>query len=117
MTTTLVNTNPMGAIDLYVVGRDPMHIEAGASFDVDDDTACDLLNQEGNYALAPGQKDPRPAAVQPEEPAAPAPEPTPAPEPAPEPAPVAEPPSETSPAPEVASEQPAEPPADPAPSV
>lgn len=106
MTTTLVNTNPMGAVDLYVIGQAPLHLDAGASFDVDDDVACDLLDQEGNYALADGQKDPRPAAEAPAEPVAPAPEPTPAPEPAPAPAPV-----EPAPAPEAAPE----PPADPAP--
>lgn len=83
MTTTLINTNPLGAVDLYVLGHDPRHLEAGESFDVDDDVACELLEQVGNYELAPGQTDPRPA---PEEP-----EPAVAPEPAPEaPAPAAE---------------------------
>lgn len=112
MTTTLVNTNPLGAVDLYIVGRDPMHIEAGASFDVDDDTACDLLDQEGNYELAPGQKDPRPAPAAPAEPVASTPEPAPAPTPpTPAPAPAPAPETPATPAPEAAPEPPAEDPA------
>lgn len=44
--TTLKNVNPLGAIDLPLIGRT---LEAGEEFDVPDDVADALLEQAGNY--------------------------------------------------------------------
>lgn len=44
--TTLKNTNPLGAIDLPLIGRT---LEAGEEFDVPEDVAKALLEQVGNY--------------------------------------------------------------------
>lgn len=53
MTTTLINTNPQGAVDLYVLGIGHLALDAGAEFDVPDDVAEELLLQVGNYAPKP----------------------------------------------------------------
>ncbi len=45
----LVNTNPLGAIDLPLIGRT---LAAGEAFDIDDDLGVALLEQVGNYELA-----------------------------------------------------------------
>lgn len=45
----LMNTNPLGDIDLPLIGRT---LAAGEEFEVDDDTATELLKQVGNYAPA-----------------------------------------------------------------
>jgi hypothetical protein len=44
--TTLRNCNPLGAIDLPLIGRT---LEAGEEFDVPEDVAVALLEQVGNY--------------------------------------------------------------------
>ena len=56
----LVNTNPLGQVDLPLIGREGEPIgevgrgclEPGEVFDVDDATAAHLLEQVGNYQLA-----------------------------------------------------------------
>jgi hypothetical protein len=48
-TIKLVNTNPLGAIDLPILGRT---IEAGEEFEVTADLGKALLKQIGNYAEA-----------------------------------------------------------------
>jgi hypothetical protein len=45
----LVNCNPLGEIDLPLIGRT---LAAGEEFEVDDDTATELLKQTGNFAPA-----------------------------------------------------------------
>lgn len=42
----LRNTNPLGAIDLPLIGRS---LEAGEEFDVPDEIGAALLEQVGNY--------------------------------------------------------------------
>lgn len=42
----LKNVNPIGAVDFPLLGR---VLEAGEEFDVDDDTAALLLEQDGNF--------------------------------------------------------------------
>lgn len=48
MTKTLRNTNPLGAVELPLIGR---QLDAGETFEVDDATAKALLEQTGNYEL------------------------------------------------------------------
>ena len=48
----LVNTNPIGAVDVPSVGR----LEAGAEFEVPDELGTELLKQTGNYAPAKKSK-------------------------------------------------------------
>jgi hypothetical protein len=43
----LRNTNPLGAVDLPLIGR---ALEPGEEFEVTDDQAGELLKQVGNYA-------------------------------------------------------------------
>jgi hypothetical protein len=43
----LINTNPLGAIDLPLIGRS---LEAGEEFEVSDEIGIALLEQIGNYA-------------------------------------------------------------------
>ena len=45
----LRNTNPLGEVDLPLIGRS---LAAGEEFDVDDETGTALLEQVGNYELA-----------------------------------------------------------------
>lgn len=45
---TLKNTNPLGAVDLPLIGRT---LEPGEEFEVDEDTAAHLLEQVGNYEV------------------------------------------------------------------
>lgn len=47
---TLINTNPLGAVDLYLPVTGHVFVEAGEAFDCTDDEAAELLLQEGNYA-------------------------------------------------------------------
>lgn len=54
--TKLINTNPLGEVDLPLIGRS---LEAGEEFEVSAEDACGLLDQAGNYALADGETDPR----------------------------------------------------------
>lgn len=49
----LVNTNPLGDIDLPLIGRT---LAAGEEFEVSDDIAAELLEQVGNYAPAKAPK-------------------------------------------------------------
>lgn len=57
---TLRNTNPLGQVDLPLIGRqgDPVGetgsgcLEPGEQFDVSDEHAAKLLEQDGNYAPA-----------------------------------------------------------------
>lgn len=44
---TLRNTNPLGDVFFPLLGRD---LAAGEEFEVDDDTAAELLLQVGNFA-------------------------------------------------------------------
>ena len=47
----LVNINPIGAVELPLIGR---VIEAGEEFEVPDDAAAVLLEQVDNYRAADG---------------------------------------------------------------
>lgn len=51
---TLKNANPLGAVDLPLIGRT---LEAGEEFEVSDEHAAVLLEQVGNYELAKGLDD------------------------------------------------------------
>ena len=42
----LRNVNPLGEVDLPLIGRS---LEAGEEFEVDDETGAALLEQVGNY--------------------------------------------------------------------
>jgi hypothetical protein len=46
---TLKNTNPLGAVDLPLIGRT---LEPGEEFEVSDEVAEQLLLQVGNYEVA-----------------------------------------------------------------
>lgn len=48
----LKNTNPLGAVDLPLIGRS---LEAGEEFEVPDDVGKELLKQAGNYEQAKGK--------------------------------------------------------------
>ena len=50
---TLRNINPLGAVDLPLIGRT---LEAGEVFDVPDSAAAVLLEQTGNYEPVPSKK-------------------------------------------------------------
>ena len=50
---TLRNINPVGAVDLPLIGRT---LEPGESFDVTDEQAENLLAQVGNYELVTEKK-------------------------------------------------------------
>lgn len=43
---TLRNTNPLGAVDLPLIGRT---LQAGEEFEVEDEHVDNLLSQVGNY--------------------------------------------------------------------
>ncbi|HEY1174794.1 MAG TPA: hypothetical protein VGF17_01450 [Phytomonospora sp.] len=45
----LRNTNPLGAVELPLIGR---VLEAGEEFDIDDEHGKRLLEQDGNYEKA-----------------------------------------------------------------
>lgn len=47
---SLINTNPLGEVDLPLIGRS---LARGEVFDVTDEQAAGLLEQVDNYALAP----------------------------------------------------------------
>jgi len=47
---SLINTNPLGEVDLPLIGRS---LARGEVFDVTDEQAAALLEQVDNYALAP----------------------------------------------------------------
>ena len=47
---SLINTNPLGEVDLPLIGRS---LARGEVFDVTDEQAAGLLEQVYNYALAP----------------------------------------------------------------
>jgi hypothetical protein len=49
----LRNTNPLGAIDLPLIGRT---LQAGEEFEVTDDQAALLLQQIGNYTTDASQQ-------------------------------------------------------------
>jgi hypothetical protein len=49
----LRNTNPLGQVDLPLLGRT---LEAGEEFEVTNDVAEHLLQQVGNYELVAEQK-------------------------------------------------------------
>jgi hypothetical protein len=48
----LRNTNPLGEVDLPLIGRT---LAAGEEFDIDDDLGAALLEQVGNYASTEGE--------------------------------------------------------------
>lgn len=50
---TLKNTNPLGVVDLPLIGRT---LQAGEEFEVSDDHAKKLLKQKGNYAPVTSKK-------------------------------------------------------------
>lgn len=57
----LVNTSPLGHLDLPLIGR---ILEPGEEFEIDDELGAALLEQEGTYALAGKPRKPRtPATV------------------------------------------------------
>lgn len=51
---TLRNVNPLGAVDLPLIGRS---LEAGEEFEVPDEVAGRLLEQVGNYELVDSDLD------------------------------------------------------------
>jgi len=52
----LKNVNPLGAVDLPLIGRT---LDAGEVFEVDDKTGAVLLKQVGNYERAGAPRPPR----------------------------------------------------------
>lgn len=48
----LINTNPLGSVDLPLIGRT---LAPGEEFEVTDAQAAALLEQVGNYAPAPAR--------------------------------------------------------------
>lgn len=49
----LRNCNPLGAVDLPLIGKT---LEAGEVFDVSDEVGAALLEQTGNYAAVKAEK-------------------------------------------------------------
>lgn len=50
----LKNTNPLGEVDLPLIGRS---LAAGEQFEVDDKTGRELLKQDGNYEQVDAKKE------------------------------------------------------------
>jgi hypothetical protein len=48
----LKNINPLGAVDLYLLGIGRLTLQAGEVFEVPDDVGTALLEQVGNYTAA-----------------------------------------------------------------
>lgn len=60
----LVNTNPLGSIDLPLIGKT---LAAGEEFEVSDEIGLELLQQIGNYEEAKATKPAKGSTTTPEE--------------------------------------------------